>query len=132
MIFDSDGSGKMNFTEMDQLIMELSQGQDPTDEEVIQLIGQFDKDDDGMVEFIEFLKVMAGRAEQEKIKRKEKEFREAFQMFDEDGSGKVSAEELREVLTNTGQLNLSQEKVEQMILQVDQDQDGMVNFDELV
>ena len=36
-IFDTDGSGKMNFTEMDKLIMELSAGQDPTDEEVLQV-----------------------------------------------------------------------------------------------
>ena len=37
-IFDSDGSGKMNFTEMDKLIMELSSGQDPTDEEVVEVV----------------------------------------------------------------------------------------------
>ena len=36
-IFDADGSGKMNFTEVDKLIMELSSGQDPTDEEVVEV-----------------------------------------------------------------------------------------------
>ena len=36
-IFDTDGSGKMNFTEVDKLIVELSNGQDPTDEEVLEV-----------------------------------------------------------------------------------------------
>ena len=92
-IFDADGSGKMNFTEVDKLIMELSSGQDPTDEEVVKvykiIIGKFlnfflklmkqlDQDESGMVEFEEFVRVMAKRAEETKILQKEREFREAF------------------------------------------------------
>ena len=79
-IFDADGSGKMNFTEVDKLIMELSSGQDPTDEEVMQLMKQLDADGSGMIEFKEFVRVMARRAAEEKIVQKEKEFMEAFQV----------------------------------------------------
>ena len=96
-IFDADGSGKMNFSEMDKLIMEVS-GKDPTDEEVIlviayrilisfivnkkcfKLMKQFDTDESGMVEFAEFVRVMAKRAEESKIKKKEKEFQDAFKV----------------------------------------------------
>eukprot|EP00090_Calanus_glacialis_P009105 TRINITY_DN17453_c0_g1_i1.p1 TRINITY_DN17453_c0_g1~~TRINITY_DN17453_c0_g1_i1.p1 ORF type:complete len:193 (-),score=72.28 TRINITY_DN17453_c0_g1_i1:157-735(-) len=131
-IFDADGSGKMNFTEVDKLIMELSSGQDPTDEEVVELMKQLDQDESGMVEFEEFVRVMAKRAEETKILQKEREFREAFRMFDRDGSGKVSSTELRQVLTKSGQMKLTDEEVDEMVEGVDEDHDGMIDFNELV
>ena len=36
-IFDADGSGKMNFSELDKLMVELSSGLDPSDEQVLQV-----------------------------------------------------------------------------------------------
>ena len=39
---------------------------------------QLDQDESGMVEFVEFVRVMAKRAEEAKILEKEREFRDAF------------------------------------------------------
>jgi len=105
---------------------------DPTDEELEQLMKEFDSDDSGKVEFKEFLRVMANKAEVAKIKEKEKEFHDAFKLFDKDGSGKISSSELRYVLTKTGSMKLSDEEVNEMIHEVDMDNDGMINFQELV
>merc|ERR1712051_884116 len=85
-----------------------------------------------MVEFEEFVRVMAKKAENSKIALKEEEFRNAFKMFDRDGSGKISSSELRHVLTKTGQMKLTDEEVDEMIVEVDEDNDGMINFNELV
>ena len=41
-------------------------------------------------------------------------------MFDRDGSGKVSSTELRQVLTKSGQMKLTDEEVDEMIEGVDQ------------
>ena len=41
-------------------------------------------------------------------------------MFDKDGSGKVSSAELRHVLTNSGQMKLTDEEVDEMIENVDE------------
>merc|ERR1712241_603043 len=117
-IFDSDGSGKINVAEMDKLILELTT-HDPTEEEVKQIIK-------------EFVRVMAKKAENAKIMEKEEEFRKAFEMFDRDGSGKISSAELRHVLTKTGRMKLTEEEVTEMIAEVDEDQDGKINFNELV
>ena len=43
-----------------------------------QLMKQLDQDDSGMIEFKEFVRVMARRAAEEKIKQKEEEFMDAF------------------------------------------------------
>ena len=47
---------------------------------MFQLIKQFDQDASGMVEFEEFVRVMAKKAENSKIALKEEEFRNAFKV----------------------------------------------------
>ena len=44
------------------------------------MMKQLDQDESGMIEFKEFVRVMAKRAEEAKIMQKEKEFKEAFKV----------------------------------------------------
>ena len=55
-----------------------------------------------------------------------------IQVFDRDGDGKVSAQELKLALTKSGNMKLTDEQVEEMIAAVDVDQDGMLSYEELV
>jgi len=59
---------------------------------------------------------------------KEEEIREAFRVFDRDGSGMISAAELRHVMTNIGE-KLSDQEVDEMIREIDVDRDGQVNYE---
>jgi len=54
-----------------------------------------------------------------------------LEQFDKDGNGRISASELRHVMTNLGE-KLSQEEVEEMIREADTDGDGQVNYEEFV
>ena len=56
----------------------------------------------------------------------------ARQLFDRDGSGQISPAELRYVLTGAGSMRLTEEEVAEMVAAVDADQDGLINFRELV
>ena len=58
----------------------------------------------------------------------EDELRDAFKVFDKDGSGDISAAELRHVMTNLGE-KLSDEEVDDMIREADIDGDGMINYE---
>ena len=51
-----------------------------------------------------------------------------LQMFDRDGSGKVSSTELRQVLTKSGQMKLTDEEVDEMIEGVDQERTYLLTF----
>ena len=64
-----------------------------------------------------------------KIKQSEddRELREAFQVFDKDNDGFISAMELSYVMSNLGE-NLSPKEVDEMIQEADLDGDGKVNF----
>ena len=52
-------------------------------------------------------------------------------MFDKDGNGKISKEELKLVMKNLGE-NLTDEEINEMIREADDDGDGHVDFDEFV
>jgi len=59
------------------------------------------------------------------------EFREAFQLFDKDGDGSITKEELGSVMRSLGQF-ARVEELQEMLLEIDVDGDGNVSFEEFV
>lgn len=53
---------------------------------------------------------------------------QAFYVFDKDGDGKISAEELKHVMLNLGE-KLTDEELDEMIKEADIDGDGEVNYE---
>ena len=51
-------------------------------------------------------------------------------MFDKDGSGSISTDEIREVLSFGGTNALSKESIDAIVKQVDENGDGDISFDE--
>ncbi|XP_051152752.1 calmodulin-like protein 11 isoform X2 [Andrographis paniculata] len=125
-LFDKDGDGCITVEELATVIRSLDQN--PTEEELLDMMNEFDSDGNGTIEFNEFLNLMAN-----KIKETdgEEELKEAFKVFDKDQNGYISATELRHVMMNLGE-KLTDEEVEQMIGEADLDGDGQVNYDEFV
>ena len=58
----------------------------------------------------------------------EEERRQAFRIFDRDGNGYISPEELRTVMCNLGE-KLTDDEVAAMIKEADMDGDGRVNYE---
>ena len=61
----------------------------------------------------------------------EEELVEAFKTFDLDENGTISADELKYVMTNMGE-NLSDNEIEEMIVEGDVDGDGLISYEEFV
>ncbi|KAL9450823.1 hypothetical protein AB3S75_012542 [Citrus x aurantiifolia] len=123
-MLDKDGDGCITFEELASAIKSLDQN--PTKEELRNMINEVDLDGNGTIEFLEFLKLMATKMKENEA---QEELKEAFKVFDKDQDGYISPNELRHVMMNLGE-KLTDEELEQMILEADLDGDGQVNYEE--
>ena len=92
------------------------------------MINDVDADGNGVVDFPEFLTLMARKM---KDTDSEKELVEAFRVFDREGTGFITASELAHVMTNLGE-KLTNEEVDEMIREADMDGDGRLGYDDFV
>ncbi|TAQ90382.1 hypothetical protein B7494_g1297 [Chlorociboria aeruginascens] len=104
-----------------------SLGQNPSESELQDMINEVDADNNGTIDFPEFLTMMARKM---KDTDSEEEIREAFKVFDRDNNGFISAAELRHVMTSIGE-KLTDDEVDEMIREADQDGDGRIDFQTL-
>ena len=93
-------------------------------EEVEQMFDSVDIDRSGFIDYSEF--VIA--AMNEKTLLTNEKLHGAFKMFDKDGSGYISKDEIKEILS-FGQ-KLDDEAVNAIVKQVDANGDGQISFEE--
>merc|ERR1719487_2484703 len=103
-----------------------SLGRNASREELKAMIAEVDDDGSGEIEFDEFLRLMTSKINEGDTVE---EIREAFLVFDRDRSGSVTASELKHVMNNFGE-TVTDEEVEAMIQQADQDGDGELSFED--
>lgn len=117
-------------------------GLNPSDSELHDLIAEADVNKDGSIDFnglyprlgflglapqlticVEFLNMMARTV---KEVDNEEELKNAFKVFDKDGSGTISAIELRAVLQHLGE-NLTDDDLDEMLKMADKNGDGNID-----
>ncbi|CAL4946915.1 unnamed protein product [Urochloa decumbens] len=125
-LFDKDGNGCITTKELGTVMRSL--GQNPTEEELQDMINEVDADGNGTIDFPEFLGLMARRM---RDSDSVEELREAFRVFDKDQNGFITAAELRHVMANLGE-RLTDAEVGEMVREADGDGDGSINYDEFV
>ena len=87
-----------------------SLGLNPSDEKLLEMVNAVDGDDDGKLIKKEFKDALGGLIHQTDVTA----MHAAFDIFDKDGNGLISAPELRHVMTNLG-CELTNEEVDEMI-----------------
>jgi len=125
-LFDRDGDDLVTWQELGNVMRSL--GQNPTEDELKDMVKEADDNGNGYVDFDEFLVTMA-----KKVKEADSgdEFREAFRIFDTQGDGFISAEKLKHVATTLGE-TLTDDEINEMIREADKDDNGIVDFNEFV
>ena len=125
-LFDKDRDGSINNKELGTVMRNL--GQNPSEEELKQMIKEIDLDGNGVIDFNEFLYLMVKKMKENDT---EEELLEAFKVFDRDGNGYVTSHELRNVITSLCE-DSTPEEVQEMIKEADIDGDGQVDYQEFV
>ncbi|OJD34143.1 calmodulin [Diplodia corticola] len=121
---DKNGDGDITAKELGEVMRSL--GQNPTDEELNDMINELDVDHTGSIDFNEFLIMMSKKP---KYVDPEQEIREIFNVFDRDGSGTINSSELRHVMKAIGE-NLTDDEIDDLIREADVDGNGTIDYEE--
>jgi len=125
-LFDKNGDGAISAAELGKIMESL--GIKPSKTELEDMIHEIDTDGNGTIDFNEFVTLMA---RQTTTGDKDGEIMEAFKLFDKNGDGKISSEELKEVMVNLGE-KMGDKEISEMIKEADLDGDGEINYEEFV
>lgn len=125
-LFDKEGKGTITTTMLGTVMRSL--GQNPTAAELQDLISEVEAGGgNGAIDFPEFLFMIARTL---KDTDEADDIKEAFKVFDRDGTGFISTAELKRVLAN--QLVGGIYEDDDDIRSTDVDEDGLVNYEEFV
>lgn len=125
-MFDKDKDGTITAKELLNVMRSLNQ--EPTEQELNEMINEVDVDGNGRIDFEEFVSLMNRRSKETDT---EEEVINAFRVFDKDANGLISSTELRHIMTTLGD-RLTDEEVDEMIREADIDGDGYINYEEFV
>jgi len=128
---DKDSDGTLTVEEMKEGLKKA--GLKET-ENLLQIMKEVDSDGSGVIDYTEFLAATMSKRQY---------FQEdvcwaAFRTFDLDGNGKITKDELAQVLSGgavksvADSLGVDREEIERIMTEVDQDGDGEIDFDEFM
>ena len=140
-VCDDNNDGTINMNELEAVMKYM--GQNPTKKELQEIMTKMDTDKSGTLEFKEFLELMKSIKNEEplpfdptlntdNLTPDEKEvIKEKFLLFDEDGSGSISKEELGAAMRYMG-LNPTEAEVQSMLDSLDEDGTCQLEFPEFL
>ncbi|KAH3848236.1 calmodulin-beta-like isoform X1 [Dreissena polymorpha] len=125
-MFDKDGDNTISARELGTVMRSL--GQNPTEQELRDMINEVDMDGSQTIDFGEFCMMMLKRMNES---NEDEELLDAFKVFDKDGNGYITADELKKVMTNLGE-KMTDEEVQEMLNEADENHDGQISYPEFV
>eukprot|EP00490_Sorites_sp_Unknown_P002626 CAMPEP_0114657422 /NCGR_PEP_ID=MMETSP0191-20121206/13918_1 /TAXON_ID=126664 /ORGANISM="Sorites sp." /LENGTH=118 /DNA_ID=CAMNT_0001876801 /DNA_START=308 /DNA_END=664 /DNA_ORIENTATION=- len=94
------------------------------------MVSTIDIDGDGEIDLDEFIYLLNKKKKGKSAQLSwDKELKQAFDVFDIDGNGDISAEELANIMKALGE-NLNKDDIEFMMKSVDTNSDGTIDFTE--
>ncbi|KAL2332214.1 hypothetical protein Fmac_019795 [Flemingia macrophylla] len=125
-MFDRNGDGRITKQELSESLENL--GILIPEKELSVMIKKIDVNGDGCVDIDEFGELYQTIMEE---RDEEEDMLEAFNVFDQNGDGFITVDELRTVLSSLGlKQGRTVEDCKKMIMKVDVDGDGMVDYKE--
>jgi Ca2+-binding EF-hand superfamily protein len=125
--FDEDHSGAISREELGNFMHKL--GYFPTAVELQEMIDEVDKDRIGQIGFHEFKTILNKTIKDEFTLNSSID---AFAVFDKTKSGTINKETLMSILMTKDDQNLSQEEIQELLDNIEYDENGEINYKDLV
>ncbi|XP_046336577.1 calmodulin-like [Haliotis rufescens] len=128
--FDRDGDGQIDADELASALSTFSKTT-ISRERASRIIDDNDTNRNGTIEINEFIAFMSIMLKMDSQFKKDDRMKRMFEQFDKNGDGKITAAELKSVLTGTCP-DITESQVKQMVKQADLDGDGKIDYNEFV
>ena len=135
LALDLDGNGDISVQELESLLRSMKRKLRMTENQIMKMVKQTDKNGDGSVDLEEFLNLVE-TAEQKRVIHKEliqrSGVRQAFMKYDKDGSGTITRDEFRRVVEDKYQTTMRANQIDKLMDEADKDNSGNISYDEFI
>ncbi|XP_070502700.1 troponin C, isoallergen Bla g 6.0101-like [Chironomus tepperi] len=129
-VFDNEKKGAISL-DIIGTILELL-GHAVEEDELDDILDEFDEDESGEIEFAEFVKLASRFVEpEEDYDQLRKELREVFMLYDKEARGYLPLDEFKKILREIDP-ELPEDELDEMIDEIDADGSGTIDFDEFM
>ncbi|XP_075254237.1 uncharacterized protein LOC142345781 isoform X3 [Convolutriloba macropyga] len=122
-IFDKDGDGNVSTDELGKVMREL--GQNPSEDELQEMIEEIDKDGNGEIDFDEFLEMMAKQMNAPSL---DQEIEEAWKLFNNMQEPTITKDHIRRVMERLEEY-MTKEELEAVLRHVEVDNEDQITFE---
>merc|ERR1712018_91972 len=127
-LFDSKKQEFLSADDLDEILRAM--GFRPSKEELQDILKEIDEDGSGGIEFGEFCQLCAKfLVEDPDVETLKRELKDAFRIYDKEGQGFITTETLRGLISEL-LAPLSDEELDGIIEELDEDGSGTMDFDE--
>ncbi|XP_071540073.1 troponin C, isotype gamma-like isoform X2 [Panulirus ornatus] len=131
-VFQMFDQGKTGFVECNKFVNILNTlGQAFDEDELKTRIAENDPDKTGKVDFERFCSIVMPFLEEDDDEAMHEELKEAFRLYDKGGDGYITTGTLKEILRELDN-KLTEEDLDGIIDEIDEDGSGTVDFDEFM
>ena len=120
-IFDKHSEGYISSKELGTIMSSL--GFNISDEDLNEIINIYEQNNN-MIDFISFLEIISKKKENI---YKEEDLIDAFRIFDKEGNGKISSNELRYVMMSSGE-DFNENYIKELINESNIDHDDYIDY----
>merc|ERR1719167_1014772 len=125
-LFDVDHNGEISIEELAQIM--ARHHIHPSREELADMINRVDKNKNGSIDLEEFLEMMLAQSSSG-LNNEKLDIEDIFKVFDQNGDGLISGEELKLTMRSLGE-TLTEDEVGLMLEEADIDGDGKIDLQE--
>merc|ERR1711937_86824 len=127
-LFDSKKQDFLSADDLDEILRAM--GFRPSKEELMDILAEIDEDGSGEIEFGEFCQLCAKfLVEDPDIETMKRELKDAFRIYDKEGQGFITMDVLRGLIAEL-LAPLTDEELDGIISELDEDGSGTMDFDE--